>query len=248
MPAKFSGFPRDAFEFFRELARNNSKEWFDRNRERYEQNIVGTFRGLLEALTPFVLELNPDFEVGGKTNRNFSRINRDIRFRKDRSPYHTNFYLYFFDRRRYRMDAGRLYIGLSADGVSVGFSIYGDRDTLLERLTKDRARRDGQRLQDSLNRLGRSYERYWYRMEKGDWKKVDGHPKSVEEWERVKGWVVRKMFTGSNVSSARFLKQIKQTFSVLYPLYVFTSMEGRGWKQAFRRAIPSGATMRAMRL
>lgn len=241
MPAKFSGFPADAFEFFRELTQNNSKEWFDHNRQRYEQNIVGTFRALLEVLTPFVLELNPDFEVVGKTNRNFSRINRDIRFRKDRSPYHTNFYLYFFDRRRDRMDAGRLYLGLSADGVSVGFSIYGNGDTMLERLTKERVRRDDATLARYLSRLARSYESYWYKIEKGDWKEVDRHPKTAEDWDRVKGWVVRKIFSSSAAGSSRFLRQIKKTFVSLYPLYVFTSMEGQGWKQAFRQAIASGS-------
>ena len=242
MSAKFAGFSTDAFEFFRELTGNNSKEWFDQNRARYDQNIVGTFRALLEVLTPFVLELDPDFEVVGKTNRNFSRINRDIRFRKDRSPYHTNFYLYFFDRRRDRMDGGRLYVGLSADGVSVGFSIYGNGDTLLERLTKERVESDAATLVKYLSRLGRSYESYWYKIEKGDWKEVDRHPKTAEDWDRVKGWVVRKIFSSSTAGGSRFLKQIKKSFASLYPLYVFTSKEGRGWKQAFRQAIARGSS------
>ena len=121
----FQGFTADSFLFFEELARNNQKAWFDANRARYDQHVVGAFRGLLEALTPALLNLNPHFEVGGKTNGSFSRINRDIRFSKDKSPYKSNYYLYVYDGRQDRGHAGRLYVGLSADCLTVGFSIYG---------------------------------------------------------------------------------------------------------------------------
>jgi hypothetical protein len=82
----FLGFPPDSFAFFRELADNNNKAWFEQNRARYDEHVVGAFRGLLGTLEPFLLKLNPQFETGGKTNRSFSRINRDIRFSKDKSP------------------------------------------------------------------------------------------------------------------------------------------------------------------
>ncbi len=90
MTTIFQGFTADSFLFFQELARNNQKAWFDANRARYDQHVVGAFRGLLESLTPALLKLNPHFEVGGKTNGSFSRINRDIRFSKDKSPYKSN--------------------------------------------------------------------------------------------------------------------------------------------------------------
>src|SRR5207253_108904 len=121
MGQSFVGFTSDSFEFFRELAQNNNKAWFDQNRERYDRHVVGAFRGLLETLEPFLLKLNPHFETSGKTNGNFSRINRDIRFSKDKSPYKPNYYLYVFDGRHDRGHAGRLYVGLSADCLTVGF-------------------------------------------------------------------------------------------------------------------------------
>ena len=62
----FSGFKPDAFVFFEELSQNNNKAWFDQNRARYEEHVTGTFRGLLETLTPFILALNPHFEVSGR--------------------------------------------------------------------------------------------------------------------------------------------------------------------------------------
>ena len=38
MESQFAGFAPDSFAFFRELARNNNKPWFDLNRERYERH------------------------------------------------------------------------------------------------------------------------------------------------------------------------------------------------------------------
>ena len=91
MQSQFGGFSAESFKFFRELAANNHKAWFDQNRDRYENYVTGTFRGLLDVLAPASLKLNPHFEVGGKTNGSFSRINRDIRFSKDKK-YLVRFY------------------------------------------------------------------------------------------------------------------------------------------------------------
>src|SRR4029077_1075683 len=80
-------FTRETFRFFRELAANNRKAWMDANRERYQSVIVQPFRRLLEELSPAVLELDSRFDTTGRSGANFSRINRDIRFAKDKTPY-----------------------------------------------------------------------------------------------------------------------------------------------------------------
>ncbi len=79
----------DLFQFLNELKKNNSKEWFDDNRKEY-QELRGEF---LVFITEVLLEL-------GKLDDRFStmnpskcifRINRDIRFSKNKDPYKTNF-------------------------------------------------------------------------------------------------------------------------------------------------------------
>jgi len=49
--------------------------------------IVQPFRRLLEELAPTALELDSRFDTSGRTGPNFSRINRDIRFAKDKTLY-----------------------------------------------------------------------------------------------------------------------------------------------------------------
>src|SRR6266849_10924305 len=83
--------------FFRDLRRNNSTEWMDANRERYRSDVVAPFRALLAALAPAALKLHPGFDTTGRTGVNFSRINRDIRFAKDKTPYRTQMYVTVLD-------------------------------------------------------------------------------------------------------------------------------------------------------
>src|SRR6516162_823326 len=124
MPSRTSIIPRETFRFFRDLGRNNKKIWMDANRERYRASVVEPLRRLLEQLAPAVLRLNDRFDVAGRTGTNFSRINRDIRFAKDKTPYKTQMYLKFALPAPGDRETGQLYVGLSRDTVTVGFRIY----------------------------------------------------------------------------------------------------------------------------
>ena len=244
MEQSFPGFTSESFAFFRELAQNNNKPWFDQNRERYERHVQGAFRGLLASLEPFLLKLNPHFETGGKTNGNFSRINRDIRFSKDKSPYKPNYYLYVFDGRHDRGHAGRLYVGLAAECLTVGFSIYATDKRgpkgALETVFRKRVvahREVFDRLLDAIVR-GKRYETYWHRLEKRDWAQHPGLPRRAEDWQTLQAWIVRKVFepNARALASPAFASQVERIFSELYPLYVFTSVASPKWQSELKRA------------
>jgi uncharacterized protein (DUF2461 family) len=185
-----------------------------------------------------LLELNSDFEIAGKTNRNFSRINRDIRFSKDKSPYKSNYYLYVFDRERKRDSQGRLYVGLSAECVTVGFSIYatwgrGPKGAL-ETVFRPRVQKEGhlfRRLFKNVFRKKR-YETYWHRQEKGEWLTHPGLPKRGEDWLTLQAWIVRKVFEpdAPRLRAPLFAREVTKIFAEMYPLYVFTSVAGPKWK------------------
>lgn len=243
MPEGFAGFPPETFAFFRELAENNNKDWFSRNRERYETLVRESFRKLLAELEPFLLKLNPHFETAGKTNRNFSRINRDIRFSKDKRPYKSNYYLYVFDRRRDRATDGRLYVGLSAECVTAGFSIYGggrNADDAMTKVFRPRVktrRKELDRLAERIVRGGR-YETYWHRQEKGEWVLHPGLPRRDADWLTIQAWIVRRVFPAGSrlVRMPELLRRIESIFSQLYPLYVFSSVAGGNWRAELARA------------
>ena len=244
MELRFQGFTKASFDFFAELAENNNKSWFDQNRARYEQHVVGAFRSLLQELTPFLRALNPHFEVGGKTNANFSRINRDIRFSKDKTPYKSSYYLSVYDGRHERGYAGRLYVGLCADCLTVGFAIYGSfrgPKNALDLLFRKRLLSHYNLFTQLLSNIvrARKCETYWHREEKGEWTQHPGLPRCQQDWQTLHAWIVRKVFLpkARGTASVGFARQVESLFAQLYPLYVFTSVASPQCESDLARAL-----------
>ncbi|MBS1634900.1 MAG: DUF2461 domain-containing protein [Bacteroidetes bacterium] len=76
------------FQFLKGLAKNNSKEWFDANRKTYETGkaeMEGTVKQIIDRVAKFDKEIE-----GLEAKKCLFRINRDIRFSKDKTPYKQN--------------------------------------------------------------------------------------------------------------------------------------------------------------
>lgn len=81
-------FTNDFNAFFKDLARNNHKEWFDANRKRYETSVKRPFEAFVaEAIRQVA---GHDRNVRIEPKEAIFRINRDIRFSKDKAPYKMN--------------------------------------------------------------------------------------------------------------------------------------------------------------
>ena len=77
-------FSTDYLEFFKELAANNNKEWFDRNRKRYESVVRDPFKTFIGQLISEIAKSDSAFDIESKDA--IFRINSDIRFSKDKTP------------------------------------------------------------------------------------------------------------------------------------------------------------------
>jgi uncharacterized protein (TIGR02453 family) len=113
---EFRGFRPAARTFLRGLRRNNNREWFLANRDRYESEVRGPLAALVEELDVRLARLAP--EIVGDPKRSMFRIHRDVRFSNDKSPYKTNAACWF-----YHMDAGR---GVGGDAAHGGAGFYFD--------------------------------------------------------------------------------------------------------------------------
>lgn len=75
--------------FIRQLKKNNNKAWFDAHRAQYEAARID-FSNFIQLVIDAVAKKDPS--ITGLTSKDcMFRINRDIRFSKDKSPYKTNF-------------------------------------------------------------------------------------------------------------------------------------------------------------
>jgi uncharacterized protein (TIGR02453 family) len=216
--------------FFRNLSRHNHKEWMDANRGRYRSDVVEPFRALLAALAPVALKLHPDFDTSGRTGTNFSRINRDIRFARDKTLYRSQMYLMFPDPATADEGTTQLFVGISSKTATGGFRTYAMGSAKKSRLTQvvqPRVASHPEWLVRQKKRLGRHYESYWYSTEKGEWTKHAGWPLESTEWKKLKGWVVRRKFSPSAATHPTFVAEISRLFRDVYPLFAFVSSPRR---------------------
>jgi uncharacterized protein (TIGR02453 family) len=219
-------FKKETFIFFRDLGRHNKKVWMDPNRDRYQETVVLPFRRLCEELSPAVLKLDSRFDAMGRRGANFSRINRDIRFAKDKTPYRAHMYLKFSVPLSGEMKSGQLYTGISADTVTAGFRIYAKPKRKLSSIAliaEPRIAENPKWLAQQKRRLGKKYESYWYTTVKGEWTKNNGWP-TTADWPRLQGWIVRKKLSPSTSIRATFCTDVAKIFRDLYPLLKFTSL------------------------
>jgi uncharacterized protein (TIGR02453 family) len=228
-PSKLQGdalIGRETFRFFRDLARNNRTEWMQANRDRYKECVVQPLRALCEELTPELLRLDSRFDCRGRTGANFSRINRDTRFAKDKTPYRAQMYLKFAVPFPGKAESGQLYVGISAKTVTAGFRIYSGSKRKESALTQVAAPRLGANprwLAQQKNRLSRQYESYWYSTEKGSWTKRSGWP-ATENWKKLQGWIVRQELGAAAATRKTFRNDLLKIFRQLHPLLRFTSL------------------------
>ncbi|HIP48632.1 MAG TPA: DUF2461 domain-containing protein [Lutibacter sp.] len=78
-------FTKKYLKFFKNLAANNHKDWFDENRKEYEQEVREPFKFFIGDLIKAIGTIDKEIQLEPK-NAIF-RINRDVRFSKDKTPY-----------------------------------------------------------------------------------------------------------------------------------------------------------------
>ena len=124
-------FTPDYITFFEELALNNTKEWFDQNRSRYEKSVKKPFYAFVERMIDLISEDDPAVMITPKDA--IFRINRDIRFSNDKTPYKTNFSAVVSPGGRKEMVTPGLYFELGAGEIGLYGGLYMlDKDQLLK--------------------------------------------------------------------------------------------------------------------
>ncbi len=124
-------FTPDFLAFFIELAPNNNKDWFDLNRKRYESSVREPFRHFVQHLIDQLALSQPEFK-GLEAKDCVFRINRDIRFSKDKTPYKMNVSAIISPNGKKSQAVNGVYFELGPEHVRIYGGVYEiDKDDLL---------------------------------------------------------------------------------------------------------------------
>lgn len=85
-----SYFTKNFTQFFKDLANNNNKDWFTENKKTYQKEVREPMIAFVEDVIKEMQKVDIGYDP--VPHKCLGRINRDIRFSKDKTPYNTHFY------------------------------------------------------------------------------------------------------------------------------------------------------------
>ncbi len=117
--------------FLSELKQHNHREWFQEHKKDY-QKARAEFEKLIAELIPALQQLDPSVgDIDMKSS--IFRINRDVRFSKNKDPYKTNFGS-FMARGGRKSIFGGYYVQIEPDASFVGGGVYCPQGPALKKL------------------------------------------------------------------------------------------------------------------
>jgi uncharacterized protein (TIGR02453 family) len=109
--------------FFRDLKKNNNREWFQPRKQIFEEKVRAPMVDLVEALNAWFVEKAPEFV--NDPARSIYRIYRDTRFSKDKTPYKDHIAALFPHRDMEKHRGGGFYVQVNHSGVGIAGGVYG---------------------------------------------------------------------------------------------------------------------------
>lgn len=151
---KFSGFSKETIKFFEDLTTNNNKTWFNENKKDYEKYVMEPARTFVIKMGERLYELSPDINAIPLVNKSLFRLNRDVRFSKDKSPYKTNMGILFWEGTRKRMECPGFYFHVESNKLMLGGGLHKFTKDIMDSYRKQVAKeKSGKALVDIIENL-----------------------------------------------------------------------------------------------
>ena len=120
----FNGFPKKGLTFFKNLAANNNKTWFEEHRSDYDKYVLDPARDFILDMGRRLKKIAPDVNADPRVNKSLFRLNRDTRFSKDKTPYKTNVAVWFWEGPGPRMECSGFYLHIEPALMILGAGIH----------------------------------------------------------------------------------------------------------------------------
>lgn len=122
MKPGFAGFPKEGLAFFKQLKKNNNRDWFQPRKEIFDRSLKAPMEELVEAINARLVAFAPQFLTEPK--KAIYRIYRDTRFSNDKTPYKTHLAASFNRAGMDRHISAGYYFSVGADQIEVAAGIY----------------------------------------------------------------------------------------------------------------------------
>lgn len=119
--------------FLKKLNSNNSKEWLDENRSDYnfvKNNILTSTQSLIDQVSNFDIGIE---KADLDPKKCITRLNRDLRFSKDKTPYKTDYYI-ILNQKGKNSSSAFYYVHIEPNNCFVGGGVYNPQPNELKKI------------------------------------------------------------------------------------------------------------------
>ncbi len=207
--------------FLSQLKANNNREWFQENRKTYEiakDNFLAFIQQIIDELS------KTDSTIAGLHAKDcIFRINRDVRFSKDKSPYKTNFGASINKGGRKSMGAG-YYFHCEPESAFMGGGIYQPPADILQKIRQEIDYCFG-----DWNQIitAPTFIKEYHTIAKNKAYTLSRPPKGYDvnnpaiEYLKHTSWIAIKQINTKEITSKNLLKNTINTFQALTPFVDF---------------------------
>ncbi len=219
MSIAFNGFPAEGRKFLADLSQNNNRDWFQKNKKDYQRFVKIPAEMLKDVLCGTLSE-----ELGRDIQGKIFRINRDLRFSKDKTPYNCHVRMMFWPSSDDETNADALgaafMLSVEAEDLICGVGKMGFEKAQLasyrERLSGSSAARELQQLLDALRENGARISDYDLARPPAGTDKAHPFP-DLLRYKGLAAW--RDLDVPEGLASPYADKIILSEFKTLWPLY-----------------------------
>jgi len=212
----FQGFGKEMIPFFLDLRFHNDKSFMDANRERYYRAVRDPFYAFIGAMGPGMQQIAEDMEV--RPAKCLSRINRDTRFSKDKSPYRDHLWVSFRQSGRPNDGTPFYWFEAGADHVNWGVGIWGETREIMDAMRRRMAAHP-----DDFLRILPVLRQRGFALSGQEWKKMkppEGLPEALIPWYLKKQVYAERL--GAKMAwlqSPGIVDRVMEDYRALAPLY-----------------------------
>lgn len=218
-------FTKETFGFLSDLEKNNSREWFNANKRRYEEFVKEPFLEFITAAGPQLRKISPNIVADPRpSGGSFFRIYRDVRFSADKSPYKTNAGAYFRHSSGKESPAPGYYLHVSPEMSFLAGGMYMPDSKALLKVREEIVARPSE-WKALRKKIDLSEEEALKRAPKG----FDPNHPLIDDLKQ-KHFVSSVIYSRGQVCSPKFMAEFVKGCKSLVPLMKFlSSAMGVAW-------------------
>ena len=209
-------------KFLKDLKKNNNKPWFDANRKIYEA-AKADYLNFIQKIIDLHGKNDPEIRNIVAKDCLF-RINRDVRFSKDKSPYKSNFGASINKGGKQSVSTAGYYFHLQPGESFTGGGIWMPEKENLQKI-----RQEVDYNLDDFKKIisGKKFKTVFGELWQGSAYKLTRVPKGYEadnpaaEYLKLKSFVVSVPFKDQDLTSKDLIKKTVEVFKTLQPLVSF---------------------------